>query len=268
MQKIFKYCNFKMNSINLMKQRYFAEIAFKGTAFHGWQMQPNATSVQETFNKALSTLFREKIKTVGAGRTDAGVHARYFAVHFDCNAFDPCLKSKIIYGLNSLLPDDIAVNDLYPVISDAHARYSAISRTYEYRLCQKKNPFENEFSWFFPYQLNVGLMNQACEILQKNNDFTSFSKLHSDVKTNRCKIFRARWTEQDDILVFTIEADRFLRNMVRAIVGTLIDVGKEKITMNEFEKIIQLRNRSAASLSVPAQGLFLIKIRYPDSIRI
>jgi tRNA pseudouridine38-40 synthase len=250
-----------------MKQRYFIEIAFKGSAFHGWQIQPNAISVQEIINKAISTVLREKIKTVGAGRTDAGVHARCFTAHFDCNAFDSGLKSRIIYGLNSILPDDITVNDLYPVISNAHARFSAISRTYEYRVSRKKNPFEKEFSWFFLHPLNIELMNSACALLQQYNDYTSFSKLHSGVKTNLCKIYRAFWTEQGDILVFTIEADRFLRNMVRAIVGTLIDVGTEKITMNEFEKIIQARNRNAASLSVPAQGLFLIKISYPDSIR-
>ncbi len=250
-----------------MTQRYFVEISFKGTAYHGWQIQPNALSVQEILNNALSTLLRQSINTTGAGRTDAGVHARYFSAHFDCKAFDIGIKSKIIYGLNSILPDDIAVNDIYPVISDAHARYSALSRTYEYRLCRRKNPFEKEFSWFFPNALNIELMNKACEILQEHNDFTSFSKLHSDVKTNICRIFSAKWAEQDDMLIFTIEADRFLRNMVRAIVGTLIDVGKKKITMHDFEQIILAKDRKVASVSAPPQGLFLIKISYPDSIR-
>lgn len=250
-----------------MKQRYFVEISFKGSDFHGWQIQPNALSVQQMLNKALSTILRQKVQTTGAGRTDAGVHARYFTAHFDSQKFDSGLKSKIIYGLNSLLPEDIAVNDIYPVIPTAHARFSALSRTYEYRLCKRKNPFEKDFSWFYPYPLNIELMNKACEVLLKHDDFTSFSKLHSDVRTNTCRIYNAKWTEKDDMIIFTIEADRFLRNMVRAIVGTLIDVGIKKITMDDFEKIILARNRKAASFSVPAQGLFLIKISYPDSIR-
>ncbi|NTW31341.1 MAG: tRNA pseudouridine(38-40) synthase TruA [Bacteroidetes bacterium] len=247
--------------------RYFLKLSFDGTNYHGWQAQDNAITVQAEIEKAISQLLQEKIEITGAGRTDAGVHAREFYAHFDTSfSFDNETLNKTVYSLNAILPEDISINTVIPVNSLAHARFSAISRTYKYYISRNKNPFENKHSWCVHGNLNIKLMNAACEILYKHIDFTSFSKLHTDVNNNNCKIFLANWNEENNILVFTITANRFLRNMVRAIVGTLIDVGKSKITLDEFRTIIENKNRCDAGYSVPAKGLFLEKIDYPPEI--
>jgi len=249
-----------------LKARYFLFISFKGTSYHGWQVQPGSATIQKVLDDTLSTILNERINTTGAGRTDAGVHARVFCAHFDCSYIDPDTDNKILYRLNGLLPKDISVSRLIKVIPGAHARFSAISRTYEYYISRLKNPFTDDSAWYFHGDINVNRMNEACSILMKNSDFTSFSRLHTDVKNNLCKIYLARWEESRDKLVFTIKADRFLRNMVRAIVGTMIEVGTGKIDLREFEEIIHDRDRGRAGQSAPAKGLFLTDIEYPDEI--
>ena len=241
--------------------RYFIELAYKGTHFHGWQVQPDAISVQEVLEKALSTKLQEKIVVTGAGRTDTGVHASFFVAHFDTQkSFD---TGSTIYGLNNLVGKDIAIYKIFPVADNLHARFDAVSRTYEYRICQTKNPFLKEISTFLNKDLDLDLMNKASQLLFEYTDFTSFSKLHTDTKTNNCKITQAFWAPQNELLVFTITADRFLRNMVRAIVGTLIDLGEHKISIDEFRKIIEAKDRAKAGKSAPAEGLFLTQIEYP-----
>ena len=245
--------------------RYFLQCSYKGTRYHGWQIQPNAISVQEVLENALSKILREKILVVGAGRTDTGVHALFFVIHFEVEKpvddnFD------LVYKLNGFLPKDIAVQNFWLVNADAHARFSAVSRTYKYYISTKKNPFTTEINHQYLLPLDVDKMNTASKILFEFDDFTSFSRLHTDVKTNLCKILLAEWTVQNDTLVFTIKADRFLRNMVRAIVGTLLDVGRGKLTPGQFRKIIERKDRGAAGASAPAKGLFLVDIEYPDSV--
>ncbi len=249
-----------------MKERYFIYISFKGTAYHGWQIQPGSATVQKVLDDALSTILKEKISTTGAGRTDAGVHAKVFCAHFNCSYIDLGMNKEVVKRLNGLLPKDISVASLVKVRPDAHARYSAVSRTYKYYISRSKDPFRDDFSLYFNGSLNVEKMNQACSILVKHNDFTSYSRLHTNVKNNLCRIIYAGWEESKDRLVFTIKADRFLRNMVRAIVGTMIETGTGKIDIHEFEKIILGRNRSLAGQSAAAKGLFLNDIEYPDEI--
>jgi tRNA pseudouridine38-40 synthase len=251
-----------------MIKRYFIELSFKGTSFHGWQIQPNAITIQDKVNYALSVILKESISTVGAGRTDAGVHARNFTAHFDSSNYDPATKLRFLYGVNSVLPDEIAILNIYPVLQNAHARFDALSRIYEYRIRRQKNPFEKEYSFYYPHQLDINNLDKASEVLKQVNDFTSFSKLHSEVKTKVCRIKTAKWSENQGLLVFTIEADRFLRNMVRAIVGTLLEVGRGKILIEDFRKIILARDRSSAAFSVPAEGLFLLKVHYPETLRL
>ncbi len=247
-------------------ERYFIYLSFKGTLYHGWQIQPGSVTVQEVLDDALTTIFKEKISTTGAGRTDAGVHAEVFCAHFDCSFIDADANKAIINRMNGLLPKDISVARLVKVWPDAHARYSAISRTYKYYISRAKNPFIDDSSWYFHGGLNVEKMNQACNILIRHNDFTSFSRLHTNVKNNLCRIHYAAWDESGEELVFTIKADRFLRNMVRAIVGTMIEAGTGKIDIAEFERIIMSRDRGLAGQSAPAKGLFLTDIEYPDEI--
>lgn len=246
-----------------MAQRYFIELAYNGTRFHGWQIQPNAPSVQEQLEKAVSTIAREKISVTGAGRTDTGVHARFFVAHFDSenkNLDIPELSGK----LNSFLGNDLVIFRIYKVVPDAHARFDALSRSYQYHITRTKDPFAQETAWYFKYPLDVEKMNEACTVLFDYSDFTSFSKLHTDVKTNHCKIFQAEWKKQGTQLVFTVKADRFLRNMVRAIVGTLLEVGQGKLSVDGFREVIEKKDRGAAGVSVPAHGLFLTGIEYPS----
>jgi len=251
-----------------MKKRYFIELAFKGTAYHGWQKQPNALTVQDEVERALSVILKEQVETVGAGRTDTGVHARFFTAHFDSDAYDPACKPRFLYGVNSILPPDIAIKDIFPVIEGAHARFSALSRTYEYHIRKGKDPFETDYSWHYPQTLDIVSMNKASGLLLQVEDFKSFSKYHTQTRTSICKVFNARWAEGNDSIVFTIEADRFLRNMVRAIVGTLIEVGIGKITREDFRRVILAGDRKAAAASAPAKALSLTKITYPDGLKI
>jgi tRNA pseudouridine38-40 synthase len=249
-----------------VKTRYFIFISYKGTIYHGWQIQPNSVTVQKILDEALSTILNEKIATTGAGRTDTGVHALVFCAHFESNDNELTTSKKLIFRLNRFLPKDISVSRISKVLPDAHARFSTVSRTYRYYISTVKDPFNEDSSWFLHGEINVNLMNKACELLLKHSDFTSFSKLHSDVRTNLCRIFSADWIKGDNRLIFTIRADRFLRNMVRAIAGTMIDVGRGKINLKEFEGIILAKDRCRAGKSAPAKGLFLEGIEYPEEI--
>lgn len=241
-------------------------MSYKGTGYHGWQSQPNAPTVQSIIDKALTTATREKVETTGAGRTDTGVHAMYFVAHFDSSVKNLDKDSGFVYSLNGILPEDIAVHRILRVKPDAHARFSAVSRTYEYHISRVKNPFEKQFSWIIQGPLYVEKMNEAAELLKNYEDFTSFSKLHSNTGTNICKICYTGWEESDNKLIFTIKADRFLRNMVRAIVGTIVDIGREKIKISDLVDIIESKDRDKAGSSAPACGLFLTKIEYPVDI--
>lgn len=245
--------------------RYFINLSYDGARYHGWQIQPNGISVQEVLNKALSTLLREGIEVTGAGRTDAGVNASLMVAHFDCSK--PA-NDNLAYKMNKFLPQDIAIHSIYQVNGEAHARFSATSRTYHYYIITEKSPFE-PYAYRYPLPLNFDMMNEAAKTLFDYTDFTSFSKLHTDVKTNNCKVTRAEWKQVSDIKwEFTITADRFLRNMVRAIVGTLIDVGRGAITVEQFKEIIEKKDRCSAGSSVPGNALFLADITYPGTIHI
>jgi tRNA pseudouridine38-40 synthase len=248
------------------KTRYFIFISYKGTSYHGWQLQPNSVTVQQILENALSVILNEKISTIGAGRTDTGVHASFFCAHFDTDNADLLNVKNLIFRLNTFLPPDISVYSIKKVFPDANARYSAVSRTYKYYITKIKDPFFDNSSWFLHGKINIEAMNEACKLMMTHSDFTSFSKLHSDAKTNICTIYSAEWKEADNRMVFTIKADRFLRNMVRAIVGTMINVGSGKINLKEFEGIILAKDRCKAGLSAPAKGLFLVNIEYPDEI--
>lgn len=246
------------------KSRYFLELSYKGTAYHGWQVQPNAITVQEVLDKALTTLLRQKIETLGCGRTDSGVHATQFFAHFDCfDQIDNSGATKLINSLNSILPFDIAAKRIIQVAANAHARFDAVQRAYEYHIHYDKNPFKRDYSWLFKDELNVGAMNLAARELLNYDDFSCFSKSNTQVFTNNCSISKALWEDHGDGLTFKIAADRFLRNMVRAIVGTLIEIGKEKMPANAIHHILASKNRSMAGTSVPACGLYLTKVEYP-----
>ena len=249
-----------------MKTRYFIFISYRGTSYHGWQIQPNSLTVQQILDDALSVVLNEKILTIGAGRTDAGVHALFFCAHFDSIIPDLTSVKNIIFKLNSFLPKDISVTSIKQVLPNANARFSAISRLYTYYISRNKDPFSENTSWMIHSDLNIIIMNDACSILLDYSDFTSFSKLHSDTKTNICKIYLANWEQKDNLLIFTIKADRFLRNMVRAIVGTMVEIGSGKINLKEFEDIILAKDRCKAGKSAPAKGLFLTDIEYPVEI--
>ncbi len=245
--------------------RYFLEIAFNGSGFHGWQKQHNAITVQQTLDQVLTTVFQAPISVTGAGRTDTGVHASYFVAHFDTEGL-PFEEKLILSKANSMLPAGIAVYSCLEVPSHAHCRFNAISRTYEYHLVLHKDPFMNGLThrpWFRP---DFESMNLAAEKLKDYSDFTSFARLHGGNKTNFCKIEEARWEKRGALYVFVIRADRFLRNMVRAIVGTLLDVGRGKISVEDFCRIIEAKNREEAGTSAPPQGLFLNDISYPPGI--
>lgn len=248
-----------------MRIRYFIELAYNGTPFHGWQIQPNAITVQELINNALITIFREEINVVGAGRTDTGVHASYYVAHMDLNKKINDIPLAI-NKLNKLLPKEIAIFQIVAVNQEVHARFDAISRSYEYHINPIKNPFLIDFAWHFKMSLDIDLMNQAAKLLLNFSDFTSFSKTGTQVATNNCKVTKAEWKLEKGILKFYISADRFLRNMVRAIVGTLVDVGLGKLSIDDFIKIVESKNRSKAGFSVPPQGLYLTQIEYPKQI--
>lgn len=245
--------------------RYFVELSYDGKAYCGWQRQKEAPSVQQTLEQALTTLLRTPCEIVGAGRTDTGVNASYYVAHFDvCNAVD-C--KQLAYKLNLILPADIAVARVYEVDARKHARYDALEREYTYFISQRKNPFRRYSAWQYYVPLDMERMNQAAAILLRYDDFTSFAKLGSNNKTNICRIMAAEWYRDADdaeVLVFKIRADRFLRNMVRAIVGTLVDVGRGRLTVEDFERIVAARDLSLSSAGAPAEGLFLSDVRYAD----
>lgn len=243
-------------------QRYFIYLAYDGTNYHGWQIQPNGDSVQQQLMNALQTLLRrEVVEVTGAGRTDTGVHAKLMVAHFDYDEAIDC--SQLADKLNRLLPSDISVFKVVPVDANLHARFSAKSRRYEYYVTTAKSPFLRQYRYRLHKAPDFDLMNQAAKMLLEVDDFTSFSKLHTDVKTNICHVTRAEWSQVDEVTwVFTIQADRFLRNMVRAIVGTLLEVGYGKLSLAEFQQVIQQKDRCSAGMSVPAQGLFLVDIQY------
>ncbi len=244
--------------------RYFIELAYNGTAYHGWQSQPNALTVQQLIEEAMSLLLKSDISIVGAGRTDTGVHARQMFAHFDHD--DKLDTSELVYKLNSILPRDIAIKRIFITGDDAHARFGARSRTYQYLITTVKDPFANDLKYCFKPTLNLHSMNEAANILLGSHNFKCFSRAHSDVKTYTCEVTNAVWTKTGDQLKFEISADRFLRNMVRAVVGTLIDVGQGKISLEQFQSILESQDRSEAGASAPAQGLYLTKIEYPKSI--
>ena len=243
--------------------RYFIEFSYNGTNYHGWQKQPNANTVQEEMEKCMSVLLQEEIELMGAGRTDSGVHATQMFAHLDTNTV--LNTEKMVKKLNSFLPNDIMVFSVFLVKEDTHARFTAIARTYKYYVSPEKNIF-NPNTYLFFKKLDVDKMNEACKYLMGEQDFTSFSKLHTDTFTNNCDITKAIWEQEGENFVFTISANRFLRNMVRSVVGTLLDVGYGKIEVEEIKTIIDKKDRCSAGTSVPAKALFLTQVKYPNNI--
>ena len=252
-----------------MIMRYFIYLSYDGTNYHGWQIQPNANTVQAELMRGLSTLLRQDIEVVGAGRTDTGVNASLMVAHFDIvpspsgEGWD---EVSLAHRLNRLLPQDIAIHKIVPVKEDAHARFSATARTYQYHVSSKKDPFSRHYSYRCPFTLDYEKMNEAAARLFDYTDFTSFSKLHTDTKTNNCRIMYAKWEQTADGGVFTIKADRFLRKMVRAIFGTLMEVGRGAMTIEQFCKVIEQKDRCSAGSSMPGNALFLTDIEYPEEI--
>jgi len=244
--------------------RYFFEISYNGTCYHGWQNQANAIGVQQVVENALSKLLREKIEIVGSGRTDTGVHCIQQFFHADIQSrFDP---DSFLVRLNSFLPKDIAIQQIKRVKPEAHARYAAFERSYEYKITQVKNPFLTGYAYYFFKEVDVALMNQAATWLHGIRDFECFSKVKTDVNNFTCDIKKARWNQKSGLLVFDITANRFLRGMVRAIVGTLLEVGSGKISVDEFEGIIKSKDRKQAGMNVPPEGLYLKEVKYPETI--
>lgn len=244
--------------------RYFIELQYDGTNYHGWQVQQNANSVQAELNHALSTVLQETIQVTGAGRTDTGVHAKQMFAHFDTE--QTIESNQLIFKLNNFLPFDISCSAITPVQADAHTRFTAESRTYEYHITTVKNPFLQHRAYYYPHALNLEKMNAAEEILKSHSDFSCFSKSNTDTHTNDCMVYEACWELHNHQLCFTISANRFLRNMVRAIVGTMLDLGREKISLADFKSIIQSQDRSRAGTSVPAHGLYLVNVSYPKEV--
>ena len=245
--------------------RYFIEIAYNGKNYQGWQVQPNGTSIQETITNAISIILSQDIKLTGAGRTDTGVHALQMFAHFDVEK--PLNTVFLVKRLNAFLPDDIIIKDILLVDNEAHARFGAVYRSYEYRIYLGRNPFLLDVTWQIHQNFpDIALMNEAASYLLKYTDFKCFSKSNSDVKTYNCAVMRAEWILKDNQLTFYITADRFLRNMVRAIVGTLMQVGLKKRRVADFIKVIESRDRRKAGYSVPPQGLFLTEVGYPTKL--
>lgn len=245
--------------------RFFITLSYNGRNYVGWQIQPNGMSVQQVLQDALSVILRTEVSVVGAGRTDAGVHAREMIAHFDWEG-KPFVPEDLVHKLNNYLPKEISLSAIRQVQPDAHARFSAISRTYKYYVTTVKDPFLHEYACRIFFQPDLSTMNMLCDVLKEYTDFTSFSKLHTDVKTNNCRIEYARWEKKGDIYEFTIKADRFLRNMVRAIVGTLLQAGKGRLNEEGLGSILDAKNRNKAGDSAPAHALFLHHVEYPENI--
>lgn len=245
--------------------RYFIRLAYNGSNYNGWQVQPNAPTVQAELEKALSLIIRKETEIVGCGRTDTGVHASDYYAHFD---FEQGIHdtAELVYKLNKFLSPDIAIKEIAEVNADAHARFSATQRVYEYKIVRQKNPFTQGLAYYYFGNLDIDAMNKAAALLLTVKDFKAFSKAHTDVKTTLCDVTLAQWEVKGNVLVFTISANRFLRNMVRAVVGTLLEVGRGKLTIDGFTQIINSLERSEAGDSAPAEGLYLSKIIYPQSV--
>ncbi|MEL7145682.1 MAG: tRNA pseudouridine(38-40) synthase TruA [Bacteroidota bacterium] len=244
--------------------RYFLYLAYNGTNYHGWQVQDNAISVQQVLNESLSTLLRTEINAMGSGRTDTGVHARMQVVHFDVD--EPLDQDQLVARLNRFLPKDITIYQLKAVQSDANTRFDAISRQYHYHIHSFKNPFKEKLSYGFYQSLNVQAMNSACELLLQWKDFECFSRVKTEVNNFYCDIFEAKWLRENEDLLFSVRANRFLRGMVRALVGTLLEVGQGKVGLGDFNEILKSRDRRRAGRAVPPHGLYLHDIVYPDKI--
>lgn len=242
--------------------RYFIHLAYNGTNYCGWQTQPQLPTVQLTLEQALTTLLRTPIAIVGCGRTDTGVHASDFYAHFDCPlSFE---SQQLVFKLNSYLPDDIVIFDIFQVADNAHARFDAVARTYQYHVSNQRLPFRQGLYSRIYFQPDLEMMNTAARVLMEYEDFTSFAKLHTQVKTNICHLSEAHWDRVGEEWIFTIRSNRFLRNMVRSVTGTLLDVGRGKLTIEGLREIVERKDRCAAGVSMPAQGLFLTKVEYPN----
>ncbi len=244
--------------------RYFLEVAYKGTAYSGFQKQENAVTVQWEVEKALQTLYKQHLELTTSSRTDAGVHARQNFFHFDAEIMVD--DRRTVYQLNAVLPTDVSIVSLQKVSNDAHCRFDAISRSYEYHIYQKKNPFLNDRGYYYPYKLNIDALNEAALLLSSYQDFTSFSKRNTQVKTFLCNIYKAEWKWMNEELIFNITANRFLRGMVRGLTGTMLKVGRGTITIEDFKQIIEAKDCRKADFSVPPQGLFLVHISYPAHV--
>lgn len=242
--------------------RYFIHLAYNGANYNGWQTQPGLPTVQETLEKALSTLLQQPIAVVGCGRTDTGVHASDFYAHFDLKDFKA--PKDLVFKLNNFLPPDIAIFDIFPVADNAHARFDATARTYQYHVSDRRLPFRQGQYCRIYFKPDIDKMNEAARVLMEYEDFTSFAKLHTQVKTNICHLGKAQWNEVGEEWVFTIRSNRFLRNMVRSVTGTLLDVGRGKLSIEGLREIIEKKDRCAAGVSMPACGLFLTKVEYPE----
>ena len=241
--------------------RYFLEVSYKGTHYSGFQTQHNANTIQAEIEKAFAVLQRHQTILTGSSRTDAGVHALQNFLHFD---YEPALHPHFVYKVNAILPDDIVVKSISPVIADAHCRFDAISREYKYYIYQQKNPFLKGRAFFFPYKLDIDKMQEAAAIVREYTDFTSFSKRNTQVKSFDCNIIESKWLLQDNCLVYNVKANRFLRGMVRALTATILKVGRNKLSLDEFRVIIQAKDCTKASFAVPAHGLFLMKVEYSN----
>jgi len=242
--------------------RFFLEVAYKGTHYSGFQIQQNANSIQQEIENAFSTIQKEKIGLTGSSRTDAGVHAFQNFFHFD---FDGTIDSHFVYKMNAILPADIVIRKLIPVNSTAHCRFDATSREYKYFIYHHKDPFLKERACYFPYKLNIELMKQAADIIKSYNDFTSFSKRRTQVKNFNCEIEKSEWEREGDCLVYYVKANRFLRGMVRALVATMLHVGRGKMSINEFKIVIEEKNCNRARFGAPPHGLFLVAVHYPQN---
>jgi tRNA pseudouridine38-40 synthase len=247
--------------------RYFIKLGFDGTNYHGWQFQRNARTIQQVLADAVSMMLRSKISLTGCGRTDSGVHASVYYAHFETTTeISESDRQKLVYKLNSYLGEDIVIYSIFPVGPGVHARFSATARTYKYFIARYKNPFLTRYRYYLSAPLDSGQMNRGAKFLLTVSDFSAFSKVSTDTRTSICHVTYAQWNQSDDDLVFTITSDRFLRNMVRAIVGTLLDLGSGRISYDDFTQIVAGKNRSDAGESAPASGLFLVSVEYPESL--